>query len=67
MVLPPPEDEEVEAVLHRLLRRVRAALAEVEELWPEDKEEVLWAEAAQHRLELEVEGISERGGWFREA
>ncbi len=55
VVLPPPEDEEVEAVLHRLLRRVRAALAEVEELWPEDEEEALWAEAAQHRLELEVE------------
>ena len=24
----------------------------MEELWPEDEEEVLWAEAAQHRLEL---------------
>ena len=35
-MLPPPEDEEVEAVLHRLLRQVRALLAEVEERWPEE-------------------------------
>lgn len=56
VVLPPPDDEEVEAVLHRLLRRLRAALAEVEGQWPEDEEEALWAEAAQHRLALEVEG-----------
>ena len=34
--MPPPEDEEVEAVLHRLLRQVRALLAEVEERWPEE-------------------------------
>lgn len=53
VVLPPPDDGEVEAVLHRLLRRLRAALAEVEGLWPEDDEDALWAAGAQHRLELE--------------
>jgi hypothetical protein len=50
VVLPPPEDEEVEAVLQRLLRQVRALLAEVEEAWPEEELDVLRAEGAQHRL-----------------
>ncbi len=50
VVLPPPEDEAVEAVLQRLLRQVRALLAEVEERWPEEDLDVLRAEGAQHRL-----------------
>jgi hypothetical protein len=45
VVLPPPEDFEVEAVLHRLLRQVRAPWAEVEERWPEDDLDVLRAPA----------------------
>ena len=56
VVLPPPEDEEVEAVLHRLLRQVRALLAEVEEAWPEEDLDVLRAEGAQHRLGFDEEG-----------
>jgi hypothetical protein len=55
VVLPPPEDEEVEAVLQRLLRRVRALLAEVEERWPEEDLDVLRAEVAQQRLALDEE------------
>ena len=51
--LPPPEDDAVEAVLHRLLRQLRATFAALESPWPEDAEELLWAEAAQHRLPLE--------------
>ena len=55
-MVPPPEDEEVEAVLHRLLRQVRALLAEVEERWPEEDLDVLRAEVAQHRLAFDEEG-----------
>jgi hypothetical protein len=53
VALPPPEDDEVEAVLHRLLRQLRATFAGLESRWPEEAEELLWAEAAQHRLPLE--------------
>jgi hypothetical protein len=49
----PSEDDEVEAVLHRLLRQLRATFAALESRWPEEAEELLWAEAAQHRLPLE--------------
>jgi|GEM_PF-1296593 len=52
-MLPPPEDEEVEAVLQRLLRQLRATFAALESRWPEEAEESLWAEAAQYRLPLE--------------
>jgi hypothetical protein len=52
VVLPPPEDEEVESVLHRLLRQVRGLLSEVEETWPEEDLDVLRAQGAQHRLQL---------------
>ena len=55
VALPPPEDGEVEAVLHRVLRQLRATFAGLEPLWPEEAEEVLWAEGAQHRLPLGVE------------
>lgn len=37
--LPLPEDEDVESVLTRLLRQLRAALAEVEGALPEDEYE----------------------------
>ena len=53
--LPPPEDDAVEAVLHRLLRQLRATFAALESPWPEEAEELLWAEAAQHRLPLELD------------
>jgi hypothetical protein len=55
VALPPPDDEAVEAVLHRLLRQLRATFAELEPLWPDDDEAMLWAEGAQHRLGLEGE------------
>ena len=61
VVLPPPEDEEVEAVLHRLLRQVRALLAEVEEAWPEEDLDVLSAEAAQRRFALRRGGAEKEG------
>jgi len=48
VVLPPPEDEEVESVLHRLLRQVRGLLSEVEETWPEEDLDVLRAQGALH-------------------
>jgi len=35
--------------------RLRATFAELEPLWPDDDEELVWAEGAQHRLELEGE------------
>ena len=59
-MLPPPEDEEVEAVLQRLLRQVRALLADVEETWPEEDLDVLRAEGAQHRLAFNEEGLPKK-------
>lgn len=53
MELPPPEDEEVEVVLHRLLRQMRGEFASIEEMWPEEELDKLQAEDAQHRLPLE--------------
>jgi hypothetical protein len=53
VLLPPPEDEDVEAVLHRLLRQLRARFAAVEGTWPEEDLDLLQAQAAQHRLPLD--------------
>ncbi len=50
VVLPPPEDVEVEANLHRLLRQLQADFALLEQMWPEEELEKLGAEGAQHRL-----------------
>ena len=50
--LPPPDDEDVESVLLRLLRQLRAALAEVEGALPEDEYEGLQQEALQGQLQL---------------
>ena len=58
--LPPPEDDAVEAVLHRLLRQLRATFAALESPWPEEAEELLWAEAAQHRLPLELDAAPKK-------
>jgi hypothetical protein len=58
--LPPPEDDAVEAVLHRLLRQLRATFAALESRWPEEAEELLWAEAAQHRLPLELDAAPKK-------
>ena len=55
VLLPPPEDEEVEAVLHRLLRQLKARFEAVEGAWPEEELDKLQAEAAQHRLPLAEE------------
>jgi hypothetical protein len=40
VALPPPEDDELEAVLHRLLRQLRATFAALESRWPEEAEEL---------------------------
>jgi len=50
VALPPPDDEAVEEVLHRLLRQLRATFAELGSRWPEEAEELLCAEAVQQRL-----------------
>jgi hypothetical protein len=57
VALPPPDDEAVEAVLHRLLHQLRATFAALEPLWPDGDEEELWAEGAQHRLGLQGESL----------
>jgi hypothetical protein len=56
-LLQPPSDEEVEKVVRRVVRQVRAAFAQVEgAAWPDEDEELsrLQAEAVQGRLEVEV-------------
>jgi len=57
--LPPPETQEVEAVLHRVLRRLRGRLAELEESWPDDEDARL-QEGAQRPL-LNVQPRREGG------
>ena len=55
--LPPPSDDEVEQVVRRVVRQVRAAFLAVEGCqWPDEDEELLrlQAEAVQGRLGLEV-------------
>ncbi len=52
VLLPPPEDDEVEAILHRLLRQLQSDFASVEEMWPEEELDKLRAEGAQHRIPL---------------
>ncbi len=52
MELPPPDDENVASVLLRLLRQLRAVLAEVEGALPEDEYEGLQQEALQGQLQL---------------
>jgi hypothetical protein len=51
--LPPPEEEEVESVLSRMLRQLARVFEEKEEAWPEDELEALQLEGAQLRLALE--------------
>ena len=50
--LPPPDDADVEAVLERLVRQLRAALADVEGALPDDEYEGLQQEALQGQLQL---------------
>jgi len=50
--LPPPDDEEVEGVLRRLLLQLKAVLAQVEGALPEDEYEGLQAASVQGRMEL---------------
>ena len=50
--LPPPDDEEVEGVLRRVLTQLKAVLAEVEGALPEDEYEGLQAASVQGRLGL---------------
>jgi len=50
--LPPPDDEEVEGVLRRLLLQLNAVLAQVEGALPEDEYEALQAASVQGRMVL---------------
>ena len=50
--LPPPDDEEVEGVLRRMLRQLKAVLAQLEGALPEDEYEGLQAASVQGRLGL---------------
>ncbi len=50
--LPPPDDEEVEGVLRRVLTQLKGRLAEVEGALPEDEYEGLQAASLQGRLGL---------------
>ena len=59
--LPPPDQEEVEAVLKRLLKRLRRLFEGLEQRWPEDGFDALQLEGAQLRLQLEEEPKVGRG------
>lgn len=50
--LPPPKDEEVEAVVHRLVRQLARAFEGEEADWPEDGLEALQQQGVQERLAL---------------
>jgi hypothetical protein len=52
VVLPPPGQEEVEAVLARVVKQVSRAFEAEDSCWPEDGFEKLQAEGAQLRLTL---------------
>lgn len=58
--LPPPDDEDVESLLLRLLRQLRAVLAEVEGALPEDEYEGLQQEALQGQLQLPGEARAKK-------
>ncbi|MHB8879421.1 MAG: transposase [Myxococcaceae bacterium] len=60
--LPPPDAEEVESVLSRMLKALAAGFAAAEETWPEDGFEALQLEGAQLRLRLDEEKRPERRG-----
>ena len=52
VALPPPDTEEVEAILRRLVKRLAKDFAGMEDGWAEDALEGLQAQALQHRLPL---------------
>ncbi|MCC6333520.1 MAG: transposase [Myxococcales bacterium] len=58
--LPPPSDDEVTAVLHRVLRQAQQAWADLDEAWPDDEYEALQAHALQRPLDLELPASSRR-------
>lgn len=58
--LPPPSQEDVEAVLKRALKHLKRAFEKAELHWPEDAFEKLQAEAAQ--LTLKLPAFEEGGG-----
>ena len=61
MPLPPPDQAELEAVLKRLLQRLRRLFEGLEARWPEDGIEALQLEGAQLRLQLEQQPSAGRG------
>ena len=62
MALPPPDQEEVEAVLVRTVERLLPLFADRQPPWPEDDFEVLQAKGAQLKLLLPEEPTPGRKG-----
>ena len=54
--LPPPDVEDVEWVLRRVVKKLAKAFSEVDEAWPENGLELLRAKALQERLALVDKG-----------
>jgi hypothetical protein len=60
--VPPPDTEDVERILRRVMKGLAKDFAEVGEGWAEDGLEALWLEGVQHRLPLGEEPTRERRG-----
>jgi hypothetical protein len=58
--VPPPDTEDVERILRRVMKGLAKDFAEVGEGWAEDGLEALWLEGGQHRLPLGEEPKRER-------
>jgi hypothetical protein len=55
--LPPPAEEEVGAILVRVVRALRRDFEKLEVPWPEDGLDALWVAGIQHRLPLGEEPL----------
>jgi hypothetical protein len=62
MGVPPPDTEDVERILQRVMKGLAKDFGEVGEGWAEDGLEALWLEGVQHRLPLGEEPKRERRG-----
>jgi hypothetical protein len=60
--VPPPDTEDVERILRRVMKGLVKDFGEVGEGWAEDGLEALWLEGVQHRLPLGEEPKRERRG-----
>jgi hypothetical protein len=60
--VPPPDTEDVERILRRVMKGLVKDFGEVGEGWAEDGLEALWLKGVQHRLPLGEEPKRERRG-----